>query len=258
MKDHVLIVNHGIKWREQIRKHIELAGGFHIAAYCTNGLDAMEVIRNSRIDLLFLEVEMPGLTGIEFLRSFKPHPAVILTSACDQFALEAFSLDVLDYLLQPISFRRFMMALDKYDRSRPGSPGMPFSERGQDNHDFIYIHEKHRILKVFAGEICFIEEVRPDLIIQTEQQRIQSTDTLDEMEARLSDGPFIRIHSKYLVSANKIRAFSPYCVELDQATLPIEGKFRSQALRSLQYTPNPSRDSNSSYPSLINAPFCAS
>ena len=236
MKKKVLLADEDLKERKRLRKYIEWAGNCQIVAECDNCLDAMEVIRSSPIDLLFLDVEMPDMSGMDFLRSFSPRPDTILTSTYDTYALEGFSLDVLDYLLKPFTFKRFMMAMDKHTRSRPEPLKLCSPGDSRHDRDFIYVREKHRTIKVRLGEICFMEELNGSLTILTENQRIQATHSLDQIEKELPDGAFIRIHGKYLVAVTKIRAFSPQWVELDQTTLPIERKFRAQAFQRLHYS----------------------
>ena len=161
MKARCLIVDDEPLAVEAIKMHVEKLASLKLVATCVDAIQAFDVLRNERIDLVFLDIQMPEMTGLDFLRTLKNPPKVILTTAYREFAIEAFDLDVVDYLLKPISFERFMQAVNKFFDGQPKdvilskSPDAP----GKDV-DHVYVKADKKNVKISFGEILFIESIK--------------------------------------------------------------------------------------------------
>ena len=143
-----------------MRSHIEKLENFEIVAECSDAMKAMQVLRSHPVDLMFMDIQMPQITGIEFLKTLKHPPKVIITTAYREYALEGFELDVVDYLLKPITFGRFLKAVNKYyqisqDEQQVGS--LSASPVVQNNDSFIYVKENKKVIKVLIDEIVYVE-----------------------------------------------------------------------------------------------------
>ena len=235
MKTRCLIVDDEPLARELIRGHIQKLENFEIVAECDNAMKAMDVIRNHSVDLMFLDIKMPQMTGIEFLKTLKRPPRVIITTAYSQYALDGFELDVVDYLMKPVTFERFFKAVNKFFQS--GTPeNVEFEAGNGRNQDaFIYVKENKRIIKIYLKEIDFIEGLNEYIRIHTDNRRVVVKSSLQSIENKLPSDQFIRIHKSYIVSIPRIRAFNATTIELENAKLRIGRNYKNQVFSALHY-----------------------
>jgi DNA-binding LytR/AlgR family response regulator len=235
MKTRCLIVDDEPLARELIRGHIQKLENFDIVDECDNAMKAMDVLRNRNVDLMFLDIKMPQMTGIDFLKTLKRPPRVIITTAFSQYALDGFELDVVDYLMKPVTFERFFKAINKYFQS--GQPDTVEVEAGNGviEEAFIYVKENKKIIKIYHREIHFIEGLNEYIRIHTDNRRVVVKSSLQNIENKLPDEQFIRIHKSYIVSIPRIRAFNATTVELDNAKLRIGRNYKNQVFSALHY-----------------------
>ncbi|HTH82402.1 MAG TPA: LytTR family DNA-binding domain-containing protein, partial [Mucilaginibacter sp.] len=176
----------------------------------TNPIEALTMVQEGNIDLVFLDVQMPELTGIQFLRIANGKTKVILTTAYPQYALEGYELDVVDYLLKPIAFDRFFKSAQKAQGIIQPSKQAPVAEPAQvqPQHDFmsdfIFVKSEHKIQKVYLHQILFIEGLKDYISIFTTAERIITLQNMKKMEDTLPEKHFIRVHKSYIVALNKI------------------------------------------------------
>src|SRR6202789_1063147 len=179
----------------------------------TNPIEALTLVQEKQADLVFLDVQMPELTGIQFLRIANGKAKVILTTAYPQYALEGYELDVIDYLLKPIAFDRFFKAVQKAQTILQPAPTIgptpiqaePAQQTRQDFlSDFIFVKTEHKIQKVYLNDILFIEGLKDYISIFTANERIITLQNMKKMEDALPAKHFIRVHKSYIVSINKI------------------------------------------------------
>ncbi|MEZ5069862.1 MAG: LytTR family DNA-binding domain-containing protein [Bacteroidales bacterium] len=235
MKTRCLIVDDEPLARELIRGHIQKLENFEIVDECDNAMKAMAVLRNRPVDLMFLDIKMPQITGIEFLKTLKKPPKVIITTAFSQYALEGFELDVVDYLMKPVTFERFFKAINKYFQIGPNEPVRLEQGNGHQEEDFIYVKENKRIIKIYLNEIHFIEGLNEYIRIHSENRRVVVKSSLHNIESKLPSEQFIRIHKSYIVSIPRIRAFNATTIELDNAKLRIGRNYKNQVFNALHY-----------------------
>lgn len=240
MKTKCLIVDDEPLARDLMRNHIEKLENFDIVAECGNAMKAVESLRNHKVDLMFMDIQMPQITGIEFLKTLKNPPQVIITTAHRDYAVEGFELDVLDYLLKPITFERFLKAVNKYFQVSSDSFGSVenYSSATHNEEAFIYVKENKKMLKLHLSDILYIEGLSEYVKIHTPEKRIVTKTSMASMEEKLSDNDFIRIHKSYIVSLRKIEAFTSVSVEIEGKELPIGRSFKNRVAQVL-YAGNP-------------------
>ena len=223
--------------RDVIRRYIEKVPLLQLVGECGNAIDAMVFLHNETVDLIFLDIRMPHLTGTEFVKSLRNIPKVIFTTAYKEYALEGFELDVVDYLLKPIRFDRFLRAVSKaFPQKRDELTENTAPVAVQDkkiNSGFIYLKADRKMIKLMLEDILYIESARDYLKVFTQNRSIVTRQTISSIEAMLSDNEFIRIHRSYIVSIKKINSFTHEIVEIGNKELPI-GKFYLNSFLKLQ------------------------
>ena len=184
----------------------------------SNALQALELIKTTKIDLLFLDIQMPKLSGISFLKTLQYPPKVIFTTAFKEFATDAFDLDAVDYLLKPISFERFLKSINKVTSSAyPANPGYTPATQG-----FLYFRSERKMVKIFLEDILYIESCK-DYIknFREELPALHVKQSNTTLEAMLPVNLFVRIHRSFIVSLNKITAYTNHDIEIGTIELPI-------------------------------------
>lgn len=186
-----------------------------LKATCSDALQAMDVLRRESIDLLFLDIHLPGLKGLEFLETLTHPPRVILTTAYHEYALKSYDHNVVDYLLKPIAFKRFLQAVNKV-QSTPATP----------RKDVISVYSDKRMLLIPVDEILYIESQKEYIKIQTKTASHLSKYALSKMELELSPQQFLRIHRSFIIALSKITAYNSQEVDVSGTLLPIGGNYR--------------------------------
>jgi len=211
---------------------IEKIPSLELVKRCQNAIEAFDVLKTEEIDLMFLDIQMPQLTGIDFLRSLKNPPLVIFTTAYPNYAIEGFELNALDYLLKPISLERFMKAVNKaqnqLELQRGGESAASNNEASGS--DFIFVKADKKLVKIKYDEIFYIEGLKDYVIIRTTTGRVITLQTMKSLEAKLPSNLFKRIHRSYIVALDKIDAIVGNMVEINKKHLPIGKNYREQLL----------------------------
>lgn len=200
-----------------------------------NALEALDYLKQHRVDLLLLDIQMDDLTGIQLLNVIKQKPLVVFTTAYDKFAVQGYELDALDYLLKPISFERFLRAVDKaYDRLMPRMD-LTSSEQGVKNHtpnvqhhgdDYFFVKTEFHLEKVKFSDILFIEGMGDYLLIQTTAGRIMTLQNFKKIEEVLPQGQFQRVHKSYIVALDKIQKIERNRIYINQKIIPISDTYK--------------------------------
>ncbi len=197
-----------------------------------NALEAMDFLRHEKVDLIFLDIQMEELTGIQMLNILKPKPEVIFTTAYDKFALQGYELDVADYLLKPIPFERFVKAVDKvheklYKAATPktaadGIPAQPAKS------DYFFVKSGFKLHKVAFSEILYIEGQGDYLKIATPKVRIMTLQTFKAIEEILPETSFIRVHKSYIVAIDKIESIEGNMIRIADMHIPVGESYKKQ------------------------------
>lgn len=220
-----------------IEAHLSKIPNVEIVAKCNNAVEAFGFLKSKKVDLMFLDIQMPILTGMEFLKSLSNAPKVILTTAYREYAIESYELDVIDYLLKPISFERFFKAINKCFKIKEQEENreVTYVKRSLDK-DFLIINENKKLHKVAYSEILYAESLKDYVHVHTETKHIATKYKISDFEKELPDN-FIRTHRSYIVNLDKITAFTTQDVEIDSLEIPIGISFKKQVMQRLKIEP---------------------
>ncbi len=220
---------------EVLESHIAKIDNIEVAAKCNNGIEAFERLRKERFDLMFLDIQMPELSGIELLKTLTDPPKVIFTTAHRKYAIEGYELDVVDYLLKPISFGRFMKSIEKYYKLRSNEKNTVSmsAESSVAEEPFVYVKDDKKLFKVFLKDIIFIESMKDYLKIHTENGNYVTKETISHFEEILPEDRFLRIHRSYIVSVDRITAITTSSIEIGKKELTIGRSYKQSVTRSL-------------------------
>lgn len=236
MKARCIIVDDEPLAVEAIQMHVEKLASLKLVATCEDAIKAFDVLRNERVDLIFLDIQMPEMTGLDFLRTLKNPPKVILTTAYREFALDAFDLDVVDYLLKPISFERFMQAVNKFFDSQPRDVFVSAADEPSQNVSYVYVKADKKNVKINFDEILFVESLKDYVKIVCRDRTVISKLNISHLQQKLPENLFLRIHRSYVVYIPNIEAFSAISVFVPGKELPIGRNYKNEVLATLQKT----------------------
>jgi DNA-binding LytR/AlgR family response regulator len=192
----------------------------------SNPLDAWELIKQGKVDLMFLDIQMPTLTGTQFLRSLPTPPMVIFTTAYQQYALEGYDLNIVDYLLKPIPFERFLKAANKAQERFQGRMKEP-AEIAIEENNFFFVYVEYKQVKIYYHDVLYIEGLKDYVKIFTKNQKNSLLTRLNmkAIEAKLPTQYFYRVHNSFIVSLDKITAFKKTKIYIDNQEIPIGKKY---------------------------------
>lgn len=238
MKTRCLIVDDEPLARELIKSYVAKLENFEIVAECSDAMKALNVLRAKTVDLIFMDIQMPQITGIEFLKTLKHAPKVIITTAYREYALDGFELDVVDYLLKPITFERFLKSVNKFYQMNQDDVQLVASQGGEKGPDemFIYVKENKKVIKIYLSEIKYIEGLSEYVQIYTDKRKVIVKTSLTQMEEKLPAEQFLRIHKSYIISVNKIEAFTANTIEIQNKELPIGRSYKNVVLNLLNFS----------------------
>ena len=203
----------------------------------TSAIEGLSLVQSDAIDLVFLDVQMPELTGIQFLKIINGKCDVILTTAYSQYALDGYELDVVDYLLKPIAFDRFYKAAQKVLQSSVNtSSSAPEILSVQKNHDFIFIKTEHKIQKIYLDDILYIEGLKDYISIFTKSERIITLQNMKKMEESLPSKSFIRVHKSYIIALGKIESIERSRIHIGEKIIPIGDTYREYFFKQIENT----------------------
>ncbi|MGD1890302.1 MAG: LytR/AlgR family response regulator transcription factor [Cyclobacteriaceae bacterium] len=219
-----------------LKRHIDQFPQLHLVATCENAIEALNWFQKESIDLLFLDIQMPGIDGMKFARSLQHSPSIIFTTAYRDYAVESYELDVVDYLLKPITIERFFKSISKYLNQVENSESSQVSveEAGMDILDqFMYVNTNRKFVKVLFNEVLYVESLKDYVSIYLPEQRIVTKDKISEFESKLPSY-FLRIHRSYLVNTQKITAYTKHDIEIGEKEIPIGVSYKREVIEFLQ------------------------
>ena len=215
---------------EVLESYVNQISDLKLVAKCGNALEADQVIRDEEVDLMLLDINMPQLSGIDFVRSLKSPPLTVLTTAHPEFALEGYDLDVVDYLVKPIPTDRFLKAIQKVrDRMHERELG------SMDDEDYFFVKADKKLIRVDFDELIYIEGLKDYVIIRNSKDRVITLQTMKSLELKLPPNRFKRIHRSYIVNLEKIKAIVGHMVEVEvkgeRKHIPIGKNYRDELLK---------------------------
>lgn len=219
-----LIVDDEPLARNLLSDYVKKIPYLNLVGTAGNGITAMSMLRENDIDLLLLDIQMPELTGINMLKVLHKKPMVILTTAYSEYALESYDLDVVDYLLKPVTFERFLKGLEKVNQ-RLSNKEAPVSP-GEESPSFVFVKDGTKLVKVILNDILYVEGLKDYVTIHTRQQKIVSLQRLKTLEEQLPPDQFIRTHNSFIVSFNAISAIHKSEVQIGTVRIPISDSYK--------------------------------
>jgi len=220
--------------REIIRDYILKINELEIIAEFNKPTEAIVFLNENKTDLLFLDINMPEINGIDFAKSLSDPPAVIFTTAYREFAANGFELQAVDYLVKPIPFERFLKAVNHYIKLHSKSIEMPASEIREKQEDlFILLKDSKKTHKIYLGDIKYVESDGDYIRFYLQNRKLMIRGSLASMEATLPPELFLRIHNSYMVNLKKVNAVTLNSVEIDGTELPISRSHKERVLKIL-------------------------
>lgn len=212
-----------------IEDNIRKVPFLHLVKKCINSSEAFDVMSKERIDLIFLDIEMPNISGIGFLKSLGFKPMIIFITAYDKYAIESFELDVLDYLLKPVSFERFLKASNK------ALEYFSFLHNADQNKKpaFIFVKADYKIIKVNFNDILYIEGLKDYIKIYTTNRLILTLSGMKTIEEKLPGSEFIRVHKSFIVSIPKIDSISKSRIHIGVREIPVSDSYRDEFFKMI-------------------------
>ena len=200
--------------------HVSKVPGLEIVGKCRHALEALQVLQREEIDILFLDIQMPDLTGVELIKILKHKPAIILTTAYAEYALEGYQLEVVDYLLKPIALDRFLQAVRKAQEwvdLRKQAPSVPQTTKP----DHFFVKSDYKQVRINYADVTHVEGLREYVSIYAGGKRIVTLETMKNMEQLLPSDLFMRVHKSYIVNTSRIKSINGNQIELGEIRIPL-------------------------------------
>lgn len=228
-----LIIDDEQPARELLKNYVEKVPHLKLVKTCKNALEAIEMINNQPIDLIFLDIQMPDLTGIDMLKSLRHQPLTIFTTAYQEFALEGYQLDVADYLLKPFPFNRFVQAVNKacelieirHNKKTTSSP--------IDRSDTLIIKAEHKLYKIITEDIRYIEGLREYVTYHLADRKIISLQALKDIDVNLKNNGFVRVHKSFIVNKKWVEMIEGNQLKVGDKNIPVGASYKSQVLKEI-------------------------
>lgn len=218
--------------RKGLAGYVEQTPFLDLVGVCKSALEANEAMRAQKTDLLFLDIQMPDITGTEFVRSLENPPAIIFTTAYREYAIEGFELNALDYLVKPISFQRFLKAANKalsfFEMQRPAAPRPAEAEPG-----YFFIKSDGQFIKIKLDDVLFFESEKDYVFIYTVQKRYLTLLSLKQLERELPPDKFLRVHRSYVISVDKVDLIDGNQIVIRDKRIPVSRGFQETIFNTL-------------------------
>lgn len=218
---------------EVLESYVEKVERLQLVGKFRNAVSAFDFLQSTEVDLIFLDIQMPKLTGIDFLKTLKNPPKVIFTTAFREYALEGYELEVSDYLLKPISFERFLKSISKVFDDSETRRSSQSNKSIVDEEPFVYFKVDKRMVKIRLNDILIIESIKDYVKVKTSEKEIVTHQQISYLEHKLPEDKFLRIHRSFIVAKDKIDAFSATEVEIDKKYVPIGRNYKNEVIEKL-------------------------
>lgn len=220
--------------REILESHLEKIGTIEVVASCKNAMEAFQTISSQKIDLVFLDINMPAVSGLSLARSINKNIKIIFTTAYRDYAVEGFDLQAVDYLLKPISLERLLQAVNKYLNENMQLPLVSETIADEDKSDSFFVRSDRKMVKVAFNEIHYIESLADYIKIHLKDKNVVTRETISSIEAKLPKNDFIRVHRSFIIALNAIDSFTSEFVEIGKKQIPVSRSYKEQVLQRLE------------------------
>ncbi|SEP22374.1 LytR/AlgR family response regulator transcription factor [Mucilaginibacter sp. AW1-7] len=236
MKLRILIVDDEPYAIEVMENYLRNFDDMEIVGKCSNAIQAFQLLQQKTVDLMFLDIQMPGITGIDFLKTLKNPPKTIFTTAYSQYALDGFELNVVDYLVKPIPLDRFMRAIDKVYQlnGNKASAGDNYEKNVGDTEAFLYLKVERKTIKINVNDILWVESLRDYVKVITTGNAYISKQKISLLEGMLPENKFVRAHRSFIIAIAHISSFYAYSVEVNGHELPIGRNYKQEMQKRLK------------------------
>jgi DNA-binding LytR/AlgR family response regulator len=228
MKMSCLIVDDEPVARKGIAEYVAEIDFLDLAGECENPVKASSILNNQQIDLIFLDIQMPKMSGIDFLKTLKNPPLVIFTTAFSQYALEGYTLDVVDYLMKPITFDRFLKAAQKAFEIHALKKLASHPREG--GHDYFFVKSESKFEKLFYNEVCFVEGMQNYAVIHTRDRKLITYITMTSLDSQLPKDQFLKVHKSYIVGIRHIQAIEGNEILIGSSRIPISRNLKDEVV----------------------------
>ena len=235
-KYNVIVVDDEYLAQKLLLDYVSKVESLQLVATCSNAFEAMEALKNNKIDIMLLDIQMPDLTGLELVKSLEKKPAIIFTTAYSEYAVDAFNLAVSDYLLKPFDFPRFIQAINKaigHVPPKSENTPVPAVDISKSN-DFITVKADYKLYKINYDDLLFIEGQHEYVTFHTKERRITALFALKDLEEILPKDRFVRVHKSYIVSFKQIQELDKSDVTVMGNKIPVGASYRDELLARLQ------------------------
>ena len=219
--------------REILENHLKRIDSIHIVGSCKNAIEAFNLLNSENIDLIFLDINMPEISGLSFAKSINKKIKIIFTTAYREYALDGFDLKAVDYLLKPISFERLYQSIHKYKNENMIFRQEVSTDISNENADFFFVRSDRKMIKIDFSELDFIESLADYVKIHSNDKMIITRETISSIEAKLPKKDFLRVHRSYIVSINKIESFTNEFIEIRNKAIPISRSYKNDVKHRL-------------------------
>lgn len=220
--------------RDILESHLQKIDAISVVSTCKNAIEAFNEINANTIDLIFLDINMPEISGLSFAKSINKNIKVIFTTAYREYAIDGFNLQAVDYLLKPISFERLFQAVNKYLGENKVVEVTNIPKITPEKNDFIFVRADRKMVKINFSEITFIESLSDYVKIHLNDKTIVTRETISNIEAKLPKSNFLRIHRSYIIAIAKIDSFTNEFIEVGKKAIPISRSYKKDVLLRLE------------------------
>ncbi len=219
---------------ELLEKHIQQFTQLELVTTCWNAIEAFEFLKTTPVDIIFLDIQMPELSGIQFVKSLQNPPAIIFTTAYREYAVESYELDVIDYLLKPITMDRFFKSITKYfDKVGSSVIQKEVTSTMVIEDDYMYVNANRKYVKVIFKEVLYVESIKDYVRIHLEKESISTKDKISLFEQKVPSY-FMRVHRSYMVNTHKITSYTMQDIEIGTIEIPIGISYKKEVMKALQ------------------------
>lgn len=221
--------------REIIEEHLNRIDTFRLAGSCKNALEAFKMINTSSIDLIFLDINMPEISGLSFAKSINKNIKVIFTTAYREYAIDGFDLQAVDYILKPISFERFLQAVNKFLDENTRIKSNQYEELKAEKIDYLFVRSERKMVKINFADIEFIESLSDYIKIHLSDKTVVTRETISNIEVKLPPAHFIRTHRSFIVALSKIESFNNENIDVGKREIPISRSYKEDVLKKIDF-----------------------
>jgi DNA-binding LytR/AlgR family response regulator len=235
MKLHCLLIDDEPPALKVLSRYIDSINGLEIAGQCKNAIEALDVLNQKTVDVIFLDIKMPNIIGTDFLKNLSHPPKVIFVTAYREYAVDGFELDAVDYLVKPVSFERFFKAITKLNRLMGQETVAITNNEVPKSPSFIYVKVDRDMKKIFVNDIEYIESWKDYVkVFLASGKYLLAKQSISAMENLLSEHKFMRVHRSYMVSFDKISGYNGFSVQLAGREIPIGRLYKQVVMDRLQ------------------------